>query len=87
MPDLRATIAAFNDLDCGYTITLGAAQQLRLTQSDLSEIAAFTRRWREWDEAMHLRTRGRSLASDPPAPKLPTCLSRPLSRGKAPAHV
>lgn len=87
MPDLRATIAAFNDLDCGCNITLGAAKQLRLTQADLTEIASFTRRWREWDQATHLRTRGRSLAADVPAPTLPACLSRPLSRGKAPAHV
>lgn len=86
MPDLRATIAAFNDLDCGYTVTLGAAQQLRLTQADLAEIASYTRRWREWDQAMHLRTRG-NFRADPPAPKLPACLSRPLGPGKVPAHA
>lgn len=79
MRDLRSTIAAFNDLDCGYTIAFGAAERMGLDSANLADIAAFTARYRTWD--MQVDKRG----TTPPA--LPSCLRRVFCRERVVAHA
>ncbi len=87
MPDpLRETIAAFNDLDCGLTITLGFARQMNLLQSDLAEIRQYVKAFHQWKENAVLARNWKGEAATPGAPQPPTCLRRYMPR-KEPAHA
>lgn len=79
MPDLRATIAAFNDLDCGHIIAFGAAERMGLGRAELLDINAWVARYRTWDAAPDKR------GTTPPV--MPACLRRVFSPGKVPAHA
>jgi len=85
---LRETIAAFNDLDCGVTIALGAARQMNLLKTDLAEIRQYVKACHEWKEKAVLARTWRGAAATAGAPQPPTCLAPyfPANR-KVPAHV
>lgn len=84
---LRETIAAFNDLDCGLTIALGAARQMNLLNSDLAEIRQYVKACHQWKENAVLARKWNGHAATPGAPPPPACLRSHFAARKVPAHV